>query len=813
MKTLLAWLAQVLGVEHVQKVDGISPSFAAPWAHGSPAWVFFGCVALAALAILYYTRGQHVAGRRRRITMTVMRAGAMGAVLVMLADPVLTLKLANAPRPLLWVVFDGTESMAIRDELPQSERHRLDAAVGLKPGPPGANKPSRADLVKAWVTKKDGNVLQQLQKKFRLQGFILDRPDGVRGLQWDKPLSDQIDPDRAASLLSTGGQVTALGKAFESLAQRRSTGNLAGVVMVSDFDQNAGPPPIQRAKNLGVPVYTIGVGPVAAVDLGVDLQAPPIMKKGERSSLQVTLRQTGLAGQAVAVNLTAARLEADGSTPAAARTPVGEKTVTLTGPTQTLDFSFIPPDAGRYVFTTDAPILSGETVEQNNHASRQSTARDDFLRLMYVEYEPTWEWRFIKEVFHRDPLVGMRGFRTFLRSADPRVRTGNELFLPGLTPPRSEFFMNDVIFLGDMPAETLSTEFCNRVKEFVERFGGGLVVISGPRFGPAQLASTPLADLLPVVPDASARPDDRPFHLHLTAAADEVDFMHLGDSEQENRKAWADLGTLPWYQPVARVNPLATVLAEHPTDLCADGKTHQPLIAIRRYGKGEVVYLAFDETWRLRRKYGEKYYRQFWGQMIHRLGLSHALGSQKRFVVRTDRPQYRADEAVTITAEVYDANFKPLSENTLTDHKLTGELILPEQAGEPSATQKISLTQLREGVFEARLPVYRAGEHRVRVQDPITGEDAAADFQVTSVSVERRSAVRDVGLQDEVARSTGGRSYDLETATQLPDQITLKPVTEHTIKVVSLGDTWPAFLVVVGLLVGEWFFRKMSNLP
>ena len=139
-------------------------------------------------------------------------------------------------------------------------------------------------------------------------------------------------------------------------------------------------------------------------------------------------------------------------------------------------------------------------VDQNNRADREVNIRDDFLRLMYVEYEPTWEWRFIKEVFHRDKLVGTRGFRTFLRSADPHVRNTNELFLPTLTRPRSEFFANDVIFLGDMPGP-LSPRFCEMAKEFVGKFGGGLVVIAGPRFGPGQLADTPLAEMLPVVVD------------------------------------------------------------------------------------------------------------------------------------------------------------------------------------------------------------------------------------------------------------------------------------------------------------------------
>ena len=90
---------------------------------------------------------------------------------------------------------------------------------------------------------------------------------------------------RGPDQLTTAGQVTALGKAFEDLAQRRATTFPAGVVMVSDFDNNSGPAPVELAKRLGVPIYTIGVGPTAAVDLAVDLQSPPVMKKGERSSV------------------------------------------------------------------------------------------------------------------------------------------------------------------------------------------------------------------------------------------------------------------------------------------------------------------------------------------------------------------------------------------------------------------------------------------------------------------------------------------------------------------------------------------------
>lgn len=149
------------------------------------------------------------------------------------------------------------------------------------------------------------------------------------------------------------------------------------------------------------------------------------------------------------------------------------------------------------------------------------------------------------------------------------MRETNELFLPTLTPKRSEFFANDVIFLGDMPTATLSTRFCEMTKEFVNTFGGGLVVMAGPRFGPGELADTPLADMLPVVVDPDGRINDsQEFRLQLTPEGQIEDFMQLGANPTESAKSWDNLGKLLWYQPVAKVHPVGTtVLAQHPLQI------------------------------------------------------------------------------------------------------------------------------------------------------------------------------------------------------------------------------------------------------
>lgn len=454
-------------------------------------------------------------------------------------------------------------------------------------------------------------------------------------------------------------------------------------------------------------------------------------------------------------------------------------------------------------------------IDQNNRASREVAIIDDFLRLLFVEYEPTYEWRFVKEVFHRDKLVGMRGFRTFLRSSDPTVRETNELFLPSLTLPRSEFFRYDVIFLSDVQGANLTAGFAKMTQEFVGQFGGGLVVMAGPRFGLRELRETPLADMLPVVidPEAGVR-DQRDFELQLTPLAEQFDFMRLGADDAENERAWRNLGPLPWYQPVARVEPSATtVLAVHPTDTCLDGRTPQPLIAVRKYGRGEVVYLGFNEMWRLRRRYGEKYYRQFWGQLIHRLGLSHALGSQKRFVVRTDRQQYQADDRAVITVEAYDENFEPLSEEAVDGKVLEAELQQPGRNAEGAAqTERLRIAMQRPGTFEVRVPVFETGEYVVRVKDPIGKTDSEVVFQVAGRSVERRSAVRNVHLQQNLAAETSARSYELDTVPNLLDDFRPAELSERKIEILQLWSTPLMFALVVLLLLSELAVRKWTNL-
>jgi hypothetical protein len=819
MTRALGWL---LGIDHLESIDSLGLTLAAPWAQDAPFWVFAAIMALLAIALVFYQRWQSQGSQTMRYFLGGMRGLLLAILVVTLADPILQLTIVHRQQPLVYVVVDGSESMEIEDDLPVSQRAAIELAVGHD-GQKSGQKSTRLQYVHSLLTNGQNGLLSRLKSEsgadvetFLFDGNTTSQLHRVRAFSSSSP----SPPGNPTEALRATGQVTAIGTVLNEIDQQFRSRRLAGVVLISDFGQNSGPAPVGNGQSpssrLGVPVYTVGIGATDAIDLAVDLEAESKMKRGEQSTVTARVRHSGLDGQSAALRIVAKEL--GGRADASPEILIGERTIGLTSVSQPTEFSFTPERAGRFEIIASVPGAEGEISQQNNQAARQVTIIDDYLRLMYVAYEPTWEWRFVKEVFHRDKLVGLEGFRTFLSSSDPRVRESNSLFLPTLTPKRSEFFGTDVLFIDDMPRSALSDRFCELTHEYVSQLGGGLVVVAGPRFGPREINQTPIAEMLPVIIDPNAEPRFAPeyseFRPRLTPHAARYAFMKLGAEGDENNRAWNNLGKLPWYQPVARPHPQAEVLLEHPTDKCADGKTPQPLIAIRPYGKGgagEVVWIGFNEMWRLRRQYGEKYYRQFWSQLIYRLGMSHALGFDKRFVVRLDQEQYRTEDKALLSIEAYDQNYEQLTDEKLPQRGIVAELTTPTPTG--PQVQKISVPMLRKGQFETRIPLYTVGNYSLSVTDPITEQAHIRRFEVTSLSAERREPTRNLKLQEELARATGGRSYDLTNVSRLPRELNLKAVSERQTRHSSLWTTPAWFIAVVLLMLGEWTIRKLVHLP
>ena len=317
MSAFIRFLGAILGLDNVESIQQIRPSFTESWASSAPFWVFCAAGVLAGVGVVTYYRFEPAARGRSRLALAILRGVTLALLVIILAGPALTIVFTNEPKPLMYLLFDGSDSMAIRDNLGDEQQQKLMEAVELKPAADKASAapPRRVDYVQALLKKQNQNLVKRLGEKYRLRAFLFDRRDGVRGLSLSKAATDtQLDPALLADDLTTSGEVTALGSALEDLALRHKKSQLAGVVAFGDFAWNSGPSPIGAVSigdaqspvaRLGVPVYTVGVGPEAALDLRVELAAETTTKKGERISIGVKLSQSQLDGQTARVRLTA----------------------------------------------------------------------------------------------------------------------------------------------------------------------------------------------------------------------------------------------------------------------------------------------------------------------------------------------------------------------------------------------------------------------------------------------------------------------------------------------------------------------------
>ncbi len=643
----------------------------------------------AALAMLVHFRLLRQAGRRRKWALAAARAVAAAGCTALPFNPVLRLEWSHATAPHVVVLCDATESMALDDEpLPDAPGPTQPAANGMASSAERA--PTRASLPRIVAARRllaEGPhaLLPRLQRHFNVSIYSFGGLDGLK----------RLDP--ASPVWQAAGHSTRLGAALEELERLPEFAQTTAVVIISDFDQNAGPAPVPVARRLGLPLFTVGVGRSAQ-------QLPP---------------RTELAS---------------------------------------------PPRRSR--------------------------------KLLWVEYEPTWEWRFaVRALARGNDSVQVR---SFVRSVDPQVRESDPRWVASLALPRAELLGYDVIVLGDVPASMLSSHFTGLVRELVVRFGGGLVVACGPRFGPAQLSDTPLAELVPVEAEpGSRRADAVPYEPRLTPHAKTHAFgLPLCEAEQGGKRL-----EFEWYHPLAAVAREAEVLAVHPRARTTRSAHALPLLAVARAGRGRVVWLGVAETWRLRRASPELHVR-FWSELAAWAGEEHVRWLSGRLSLRADRAEYTAGDQALLFIEAYDASFRPLAASAAGALQL--ELVPP--AG--TRPQQVGLAYQQPGRFTARVRLSAAGDYLVRVREGEAGDYAAISLRAWAASPERRGSPRRQDVQLELARATQGRSYTRHTAADLVDDLPRRSRERLDVREWPLAHQWPVYLLLIGLLFCDWNWRR-----
>lgn len=729
-------------------------SLLTPW----PWWLLALAIAVGLALLAWHLRRRTGALAARQAVIWALQGAMLALLLLLLWRPALVVSTVVPRQNIAAVLLDDSASMNLE---PQTRLERVKDVFA--PGKP---------------------VLTKLQERFQVRLYRF---------------SETAARIPSSQVLAGTGRVTRLEDALGDVLSELEGLPLGAVVLVSDGADNASSPHqgrggvLAQLKARRVPLHTVGVGRESFDrDLQVnDVVVASSMPAGGIASASVAVHQEGYPGKTVTLEV-----RENG-------TLIQTRPVTFDQPAQSLAVrvNFTPRSQGVKEYTFSLPVESDEAIRQNNSQARVIVVEDRKSKLLYVEGEPRWEFKFIRRAVAEDPAIQLV---TLLRtSANKFYRQGveNEKVLETGFPKLEELFTFEGLLLGSIEAGFFSQEETQSLYNFVSRRGGGLLLLGGRRaLGDGGYQNTMLADLLPVRLPAASAPtfQRREARAELTAYGQDAPMLQLAVDAQKSAARWKALPALGDYQRTGEPKPGAVVLARAAS---AGDRATVPLLVSQRFGRGRTLLFATGSSWRWQMEMDHKddSHELFWRQLLRWL-VSETPAPVR---VSTDKPLYRDERRVEIRAEVRDRKFQPIENATVTATLTAPDGSRHEVPLEWSARE--------EGVFTGRFEAAGAGTFAVEAAARRGEEEigrAVAYFQRTEGTLEFYNAQQNRALLSRLAEETGGRYYPLEKAGKLPDEIVYSEggVTEQNVH--ELWHLPAVLLLLLGLKGTEWALRK-----
>ena len=520
--------------------------FLARW----PLWALLVCLLLAAAALAYpmwRRRHEHTATLHglRPVGIWLLQTLLVSILLLMLWHPALSVATLRPQQNIVAVVVDDSKSMSLAE-----------------------GSSTRKDQV---ISALNGGVLKDLAKKFQVRLYRA----GATVERIEKP-----------EQMTASAQSTNLGETLKQVAGEASSLPVGAVVLLSDGADNSGGidlATINEIRRQRIPVHTVGFGREKLqhdVEIS-DAQLPARVLADSRVSAIISFHQNGYSGQKARLTVK------DGSKTLASQ----EVTLKGDGVEQTESLAFNAGSAGARNVQVSLAALNGEENLNNNAVNRLVAVEGTKPRVLYIEGEPRWEFKFIRRAIDLDHNLLMSSMLRTTQNKIYRQGIANEKELEDGFPAKvEELFNYQALIIGSVEANYFTPTQQELIRQFVDRRGGGILFLGG-RFALSEggVGKSPLADLLPVVlPDRKNTFHRDPANVELTGAGRDSLLTRIEDNADRNVERWKKLPYLANFQEPGTPKPGAVVLAEM---LPGNGRVRMPLLITENYGRGRSALL------------------------------------------------------------------------------------------------------------------------------------------------------------------------------------------------------------------------------
>ena len=629
------------------------------------------------------------------------------------------------------------------------------------------------------VNALQSGVLDKLHQQFQVRLYTIDT---------------QVTPALDPSVLRPSAPATHLGDSLRRFVAETSDLPIGAIVLLSDGSDNSGGidlDTITALRNRRIPVHTVGFGPETFNhDIEMDdAVVSPHSMAGSRLNAWITIHQHGFARQPATIEVR------DGAKVLASRSIV----LGADGKLQSENLLFSAGDAGAKPLQFSISLLPGEENRLNNSLTRLVNVEPTQKRILYMEGEPRWVYKFIRRAEDSDQLVQIA---SILRTTEndiyrQGVRNADEL-KDGFPSSAEELFAFQGLIIGSVQADYFTPAQKDLIHQFVDRRGGGVLFLGG-RFSLADggWGSSSMADALPVnLPNRRNTFHRASATVELTPPGMDSLICRLIDDPARNAERWKTLPFLMDYQEAGTPKPGAVVLAEMKV-----GGRNLPFLTTENFGRGRTAVLASSGNWRWQMSLplGDTSHDRFWQQLLRWL----VADTPDQVVASVPNQILFDDGQVKLSAAVRDKTYLPTSDATVEAH-----IIGP---GGISATVDLSPVPSRAGEYQAQWTAPQSGSYLTEV----TAEHAGQDLGRSVLTVQRMDGVaenfhmeQNRDLLERLSADTGGRYWRPQQLSRLLSQISYSDagITVHETK--ALWNMPIVFLMMLLLTLSQWLLRR-----
>lgn len=517
--------------------------------------------------------------------------------------------------------------------------------------------------------------------------------------------------------------------------------------------------------------------------------------------------------------------------------------------------TLVPKVAGWIDYSAKVEAAGGE--ENSSLLSRPFSlyVEERRLRVLFFESEPTWEAKFVRRALEQTGIFEVDYFAQVSRAAtvglseeagerkqpdedagqkeeDKSERAANapEAKLHAALRSAAQLNQYDCVLVGATENSLLSSAEIANLGAWVERRGGGLIVLGGNGFsGSIAAPGGNLYSLLPAEisaqsfsTQAAMVSQGRPLEAEKTRESLMLTPTEAGagGALAGYLRAVEDAQTKPALLTgqglkLGALRPGASVLAvAGQPDATGTSETGTALIAARRDGEGRALLFAPADSWRMRagEAGGEEEqaggaFNTLWQGLV----LWASAGARPAVEISLSDDSPAAGSAVTVEIRARDnTTFSPQK-----IEKLNARLqpLAGDKGDSAAAAQSQEIAFAPEAsdpsVWRARLTLRAAGRYALEIDYAVGGRKGSVEkfLSVVAPRVEETGAAFDTLRR--AARATGG---DMLTPAQVNVMTGRLSATSRNSEIVrrewQMRAWWPLAFIIPLLLSAEWFARR-----